>query len=89
MEVLTSRKGTAWGAMAKLTVRRVGNSLGVLLPRATIRAMKIRVGDSLFLVETRAGLRIAAFDPDFERQMKVAEKVRKRHRKALRRLSTR
>jgi len=75
--------------MVKLTVRRVGNSLGVLLPSATTRAMKVKEGDTLFLVESPDGFRITPFDPDFERQMKVAEKVMKRHKDALRQLSKR
>jgi len=75
--------------MVKLTVRRVGNSLGVILPNTTTRAMKVKEGDTLFLVESPDGFRITPFDPDFERQMKVAEKVLKRHKNALRQLSKR
>jgi putative addiction module antidote len=75
--------------MVKLTIRRVGNSLGVILPSATTRALKVKEGDTLFLVEGPDGYRITAHDPDFERQMKVAEKVLRRHRNALRELSKR
>lgn len=75
--------------MVKLTIRRVGNSLGVILPSATTRALQVKEGDALFLVEGPDGFRITAYDPDFERQMKIAEKVTKRHRNALRQLSKR
>lgn len=73
--------------MVKLTIRRVGNSLGVILPSATTKAMNVKAGDALFLVEGPDGFRITPYDPDFERQMKVAAKVMKRNRNALRQLS--
>jgi putative addiction module antidote len=75
--------------MVKLTIRRVGNSLGVLLPSSTTRAMRVKEGDVLFLIEGPDGFRITPYDPDFERQMRAAEKVLKRHKNALRELSKR
>ena len=76
-------------ATVKLTIRRVGNSLGVILPSAATKAMKVKEGDELFLVEGPDGFRLAPFDAGFERQMKVAENVMKRNRNALRQLSKR
>ena len=73
--------------MVKLTVRRVGNSLGVTLPAAAAKALRVTAGDTLYLTETPEGFQIVAHDPDFERAMKAAEGFMKRYRNALRELA--
>jgi putative addiction module antidote len=73
--------------MVKLTVRRVGNSLGVTLPAEAVKALRVGEGDTLYLTETPEGYQIVAHDPDFERAMETAEGFMKRYRNALRELS--
>lgn len=73
--------------MHKLLVRKVGNSLGVILPADAARNLRVVDGDSLFLTESSDGYRLSAFDPDFERKMKVAATGMKRYRNALRELA--
>lgn len=73
--------------MIQIKVRRVGNSLGVLLPAEAAQALRVAEGDTLFLTEAPDGFRITAYDPAFERQMKAAEKGMKAYRNALRELS--
>jgi len=72
--------------MVKLTVRKVGNSLGVTLPAAAAQALRVREGDTLYLTESPDGFRITAFDPEFEHTMKHAEGFMARYRNALREL---
>jgi putative addiction module antidote len=73
--------------MVQLKIRRVGNSLGVTLPAETVRALKVREGDQIFLTEGPGGsFRITPYDPEFSDAMKTAESFMARYRNALREL---
>ena len=73
--------------MVQMTVRKIGNSLGVILPAEATTALQVAEGDKLFLTQSPEGFRITPYDPAFERQMKVAAKGMKKYRNALRELA--
>jgi putative addiction module antidote len=73
--------------VVKTTVRKIGNSLCVILPTRALQALHVSEGDSLFLTEAPGGLRMTPYDPDFDETMKIAEGVMGRYRNALRELS--
>lgn len=73
--------------MAKLTVRKVGNSLGVTLPAQVAQALRVKEGDQLYIFETRDGFRVTAYDPDFDEAMQIAEDFMARYKNALRELA--
>ncbi|MCK4549619.1 MAG: AbrB/MazE/SpoVT family DNA-binding domain-containing protein [Candidatus Krumholzibacteria bacterium] len=73
--------------MVKLTIRRVGNSLGLTLPAEAAKMLRIKEGDTIYLTETPEGYQLVAHDPDFEKTMKTAEGFMKRYRNALRELA--
>jgi len=74
--------------MLSLKVRKVGNSLGVVLPREAASRMKVHDGDTLFLTETPdGGYRITSYDPDFEAKMGKVEDIMGRYRNTLRSLA--
>ena len=73
--------------MVKLKVTTVGNSTGVVLPKEVLARLKVEKGDSLFLTEAPEGYRITPYDPDFERQMKLARKVMRQRRDVLKELA--
>jgi putative addiction module antidote len=73
--------------MVNLVVRKVGNSLGVILPSAAAAFLDVKEGDQLFLTETPEGYRLTPYDPEFEKGMTVAEDVMRRYRNALRELA--
>lgn len=73
--------------MVRMTVRKVGNSLGVILPAEATAGLQVAEGDKLFLTQSPEGFRITPYDPAFERQMKVASKGMKKYRNALRELA--
>lgn len=76
--------------MIQLTVRHVGNSLGLTLPKEAVAALGgVKEGDRIFLTEAPDGCRLTKFDPDFERQMAIARRFMDEHRDALRELSKR
>jgi putative addiction module antidote len=73
--------------MTSLKVTRVGNSVGVILPREVLTQLKVEPGDSLFLTETPDGFRLTPYDPEFEEQIAVAQRVMKRDRAILHELA--
>ena len=73
--------------MVKTTVRKIGNSLCVILPTRALQALHVREGDQLFLTEAPGGLRMTPYDPEFDETMKIAEDVMGRYRNALRELA--
>src|SRR3990172_4471422 len=75
--------------MVQLTVRKIGNSLGVILPAEATAVLEVGEGDKLFLTQSPEGFRITPYDPAFERQIKVAAKGMKKYRNALRDLAKR
>ena len=74
--------------MTQLRVRPVGNSLGVVLPKEVLARLNLKNGDSLHLTEAPDGsMRITAYDPAFEAQMRIAREGMGRFRNALRELA--
>ena len=74
--------------MLDLKVRKVGNSLGVTLPREVLKRLHLKDGDKIFLVEAPDGsYRITPYDPEFEKQMRLAEEGMSRYRNTLRALA--
>lgn len=69
-------------------VRKIGNSLGIVLPKEALQALKVNEGDRLFLTEApECSLRITAERPGFEDVMKIAEEGMNSYRNALRELA--
>ena len=73
--------------MVKLTVRKVGNSLGVTLPAQAAQVLHVKEGDSLYLTEAPGGFRLTPYDPDFAETMEAAEDFMGRYKNALRDLA--
>jgi putative addiction module antidote len=74
--------------MVALKVSKLGNSLGVTLPKEAAASLHVTAGDTLFLTEAPGGgYRVTPYDPDFERHMDVARGVMNRRRNALRELA--
>ncbi len=73
--------------MLKTTVRRVGNSLGVMLPKTVVDNYSLTEGDELHLIETEEGIMLTPFDPQFADWAKSYEKATKRYRNTLKALA--
>ncbi len=74
--------------MLQLKVRKIGNSLGVVLPKEAVSRLRAGEGDRLFLVEgPNGGYQLTPYDPAFEKKMKKAEDVIGRYRNTLHALS--
>ena len=72
--------------MTALKLTRVGNSLGVVLPKETLARLNVGAGDTVYLTESRDGFLLTRCDPELAPQMAAAAKVLKRRRAVLREL---
>lgn len=69
-------------------VRKIGNSLGIVLPREALNSLKVQEGATLYLTESPEGaLRITAEQEGFSEMMAIAEQGMQRYRNALRELA--
>jgi len=73
--------------MPKLKITTVGASAGIILNKEVMARLKVKKGDSLYLTEAPDGYRVTPYDPDFERQIELAERVMHDDREILRALS--
>lgn len=71
----------------ELKVTKIGNSLGVLLPKELISNLKLDKGDTLWAIEESSGYRITPYNPEFGEQMNAARKLMKKRRNVLRELA--
>lgn len=70
--------------MIELKVRKIGNSLGVVLPKEAVSRLRAGEGDRLFLIEESDGAyQLTPYDPAFEKKMQKAEDIISRYRNTL------
>jgi putative addiction module antidote len=70
--------------MVELKVRKVGNSLGVVLPKEVVSRLNTKDGAPLYLSETPdGGYRLSPYDPEFENKMAKADDIIARYRNTL------
>jgi putative addiction module antidote len=72
---------------APVKVRRVGNSLGVILTKDVVESLGVAEGDELFAVRTPDGIRLTPYDPDFAQAIESTRDYMRRHRNALHELA--
>ena len=73
--------------MVTLKLTQIGNSVGTVFPRETLARMKLDKGDVLYLTESPDGYRLTPYNPDFEKQMTLAQGIMKKRRNVLRQLA--
>ena len=73
--------------MFSLKLTKIGNSLGLILPKEVLARLKLAKGDAIFITEAPEGYRITPHNPAFEAQMKAARRIMKRRRAVLRELA--
>jgi putative addiction module antidote len=71
----------------KLKITTVGNSAGVILPKELLARLRVEKGDTLYATETPDGIKLSPFDPKLAAQMEVAERVMRKRRTLLHKLS--
>ena len=71
----------------ELKLRKVGNSVGLVLPKEALAHLKVEEGDTVTLTEAQDGVRLTAGNPEFAKSMAVFESLNRRYRNALRELA--
>ncbi|MCF3650213.1 AbrB/MazE/SpoVT family DNA-binding domain-containing protein [Synoicihabitans lomoniglobus] len=69
-------------------VRKIGNSLGVILPKEALADLQVEEGQALYLTKAADGsLRVTAGDDEFARQMAAGQDLMNRYRNTLKELA--
>lgn len=63
-------------------VRRIGGSLGLIIPKSVADSMAIQEGDELFIVSTAEGISVSPYDPEFAATLEDAREFMRTHRNA-------
>lgn len=76
------------GMVLELKLRKIGNSVGVVLPKEALAHLKVGEGDTICVTDAADGtLRLSATNAEFSRQMEIAKDVMHRYRNTLRELA--
>jgi len=73
--------------MHTLKLRKIGNSVGFILPKDMQDSLRIKEGDTLYATNTPDGIQITPYDPEFEAEMNAFERTRRKYRNSLKELA--
>ncbi len=66
--------------MAALKLTRIGNSVGVILPKELLARLKLEKGDSLFWTEAANGVTLTPYDPELEVHLEAGRTFMREYR---------
>ncbi|ASW06100.1 MULTISPECIES: AbrB/MazE/SpoVT family DNA-binding domain-containing protein [Rhizobium] len=70
-----------------VTIRKIGNSEGVIIPKEVLDQLGLGAGDTLELSLKDGGLLMQPTDADFARQMEHAQRFMDQYKVALKKLA--
>ncbi len=70
-----------------LKIRKIGTSLGVVLPKELLTELGVGEGDTLYPVRTPDGVSLSPYDPEFAEILDDNRDYMRRHRNAMRELA--
>lgn len=71
-----------------LQVRKIGNSLGLILPKELLARLNLHEGDKLHVIEQpERGVNLTPYDPTHARGMEIARKASKTYANTFRALA--
>ncbi len=72
----------------KLQLRKIGNSVGLVLPKEALSHLKAGEGDTVLVTPSGDGtLRLSSDNPEVLRQLEAAQDIMQRYRHTLRELA--
>jgi len=71
----------------QLKLRKIGNSVGVVLPKELLAVLNAGEGDDISVTETPTGIQLNKPDTEFEAHMQEVEKIMERYPNTLRALA--
>jgi len=67
-----------------LHIRKIGNSVGLILPKELLARLNLKEGDKVYPLEQPDGsLRLSPFDPKHAKTMEMARQVMREYRDTL------
>jgi len=58
-----------------LRIKKIGNSVGLILPKELLARLKLSEGDQLYIVEqTERGIKLSPYDPKHAEAMDIARR---------------
>ncbi len=73
--------------VVSLKLRKIGNSVGVVLPKEVLSQLNVVEGDTVTFTDSQDGVRITASNPEFSKTLAVFESLNRRYRNTLRELA--
>lgn len=74
-------------AIEALTIRAIGNSSGVVLPKELLELLNVKQGDKLFVTRTPDGVSLTPYNAAAADQMETLREVMRDRRNLLRELA--
>ena len=71
----------------QIKLRKVGNSIGTTFPKEVLEKFNLSEGDTLSLVVMEDGIKLMAYDPNFEQVMAAYKQGSSQYRNAMRELA--
>ena len=60
---------------AVLSIKKIGNSVGLILPKELLARLKLKEGDKFHIVEqTERGIKLTPYDPKHAEAMEIARR---------------
>lgn len=71
----------------RVTIRKIGNSEGVILPKDILQSLGLKAGDELSLEIPAGGILLKKPEDAFEEQLAMADQFMSRYQTALKKLA--
>ena len=71
----------------EITLRQVGSSVSVTLPKDMMDRLHVGPGDKMFAVETENGVLLTPYAPDLDAAMQAFQDVRRQYQNTLGKLA--
>ena len=71
----------------EVTLRQAGGSVSATLPKDMADRLRLEAGDRVLAIETDRGILLTPYEPEAEQALKIAARLAKKHRNALRELA--
>lgn len=69
------------------TIRKIGNSEGVILPKELLQSLNLKAGDQIVISEDKGDIVLRKAGDEFEEQMSAAREIMDRYKVALQKLA--
>ncbi|MBI5428173.1 MAG: AbrB/MazE/SpoVT family DNA-binding domain-containing protein [Nitrospinae bacterium] len=69
------------------TIRKIGNSKGVILPEEVLAQLHVKEGSKVFFLRTPTGIEVTPYDPEFAKTLQEARDHMRRYRDVFKELA--